>query len=362
MKNMGKEAEIPTSIAEEQLHGISRSVGEIEWLLLVVVLLYHVFGGTDPDDKPGIVLSMVLYAMSIMGLRYATFFKRESRWKLAVETWIMTAFITWALLHTGRLDSPLLNSYLLIIITSALALGKLTTLLELGLIAVCLVLLGGDFTLVEIVSFKYIAGVLVQFAPMVLVAYITTMFASDIRYGLNQAKFLPETDTMAEALSGRGFAIIADHLFGQAVRYNRAITLLVIECDTLKQVNDDYGHKAGDAFLISLAKCMQGQLRRSDVLARLSGEEFVVLLPETAAAGAQHVAEKIRSQVATSTLTLIGRSVTTTVSIGAASYPQDGDNLDILLAHATHNMYQSRSANPKRIQESANAPALAGQG
>jgi len=359
---MGKEAEIPTSIEEEQLRGISRSVGEIEWLLLIVVLLYHVFGGTNPDDRPGIVLSMVLYAMSIMGLRYATFFKRESRWKLAVETWIMTAFITWALMHTGRLDSPLLNSYLLIIITSALALGKLTTLLELVLIAVCFVLLGGDFTLVEIISLKYLAGIFAQFAPLVLVAYITTMFASDIRYGLNQAKFLPEADTVTEALSGRGFVIIADSLFGQAVRYNRAITLLVIECDTLKQVNDDLGHKAGDALLISLVKIIQGQLRRSDVLARQSGEEFIVLLPETPAAGAINIAEKMRAAVAASTLTLVGRSVTTTVSIGAASYPQDGNNLDLLLAQATRNMYHARRAGSNRIEQSASRPAAYGQG
>lgn len=346
---MDKREEIPTSIEEEQLRGISRSVGEIEWLLLVVVLLYHTFGGTEPDDRPGLVLSMVLYAMAIMGLRYATFFKRESRWKLAVETWIMTAFITWALLHTGRLESPLLNSYLLVIITSALALGKLTTLLELGLIAVCFVLLGGDFSLVEIVSFKYLAGIVVQFAPLVLVAYITTMFASDIRYGLNQAKFLPETDEVTEALSGRGFAIMADSLFGQAVRYNRAMTLLVIECDTLKQVNDEQGHKAGDALLISLLKAIQGQLRRSDVVARQSGEEFVVLLPETPASGALHLAEKIRMTVAGNTLTLAGKAITTTVSIGTATYPQDGHSLDLLLAHATRSMFKARLAGRNRV-------------
>jgi len=179
------------------------------------------------------------------------------------------------------------------------------------------------------------------------------MFASDIRYGLNQAKFLPETDTVTEALSGRGFAIIADSLFGQAVRYNRAITLLVIECDTLKQVNDEYGHKAGDALLLSLVKCIQGQLRRSDVLARQSGEEFVVLLPETPAAGAIHIAEKIRISVATSTLKLIGRNITTTVSIGTASYPHDGNTLDHLLAQATRNMYQARRAGSNSVQQSA---------
>ena len=349
MGNNHKEPGIPTSIEEEQLRGISRSVGEIEWLLLIVVLLYHVFGGTDPDDRPGIVVSMVLYTTSIMGLRYATFFKRESRWKLAVETWIMTGFITWALLHTGRLESPLLNSYLLIIITSALALGKLTTLFELALIAVCLIFLGGDFTLVEIISPKYLAGLFVQLAPMVLVAYITTMFASDIRYGINQTTLPSETEELTEALSARGFAIIADSLFGQAIRYDRAITLLVIECDTLKQVNDEQGHKAGDTLLASLITIIQGQLRRSDVLARQSGEEFVVLLPETPAAGALHVAEKIRAAAATSSLTLLGRAVTTTVSIGTASFPKDGNSLDLLLAKATRNVYQAKQAGRNRV-------------
>jgi diguanylate cyclase (GGDEF)-like protein len=344
-----RQEKAPASMEEEQLRSISRSVGEIEWLLLIVVLLYHVFGGTEPDDRSGIVLSMVLYTLSIMGLRYAAFFKRESRWKLAVETWIMTGFITWALLHTGRLESPLLNSYLLIIITSALALGKLTTLLELALIAVCLIFLGGDFTVIEIVSPKYLAGLSVQLAPMVLVAYITTMFASDIRYGINQQGLPSEADELTEALSGRGFAIIADSLFGQAIRYDRAITLLVIECDTLKQINDEQGQKAGDALLASLATVIQGQLRRSDVLARQSGEEFVVLLPETPPAGALHVAEKIRAAVAASSLKAIGRSVTTTVSIGTASYPRDGNSLDHLLTQATRNVYQAKLAGHNRV-------------
>src|SRR5512138_265798 len=117
---MGTDPDIPTSIEKEELRGISRSVAEIEWLLLVIVLLYYAFGGVADEDKPIITVSLVLYALFIMGFRYARFFKEESRWKLAVETWVMTGFVTWALWHTGRLESPLLNSYLLVIITSAL--------------------------------------------------------------------------------------------------------------------------------------------------------------------------------------------------------------------------------------------------
>lgn len=360
MGSLDKDALGANTIEQEELRGISRSVAEIEWLLLIVVLLYYVFGGTAPEDQPVIALSMVLYTTCIMGFRYAHFFKRESRWKLAVETWIMTGFITWALLHTGQLDSPLLNSYLLVIITSALALGKLTTLLELALIAVCFVYLGGQSEAHQSYSLKYIAGMFAQFAPFVLVAYITTMFASDIRYGLSKVKLLSETDELTATFNRRGFAIVADRLFGQAVRYNRAVSLLVIDCDNLKQVNDDHGHKAGDALLVSLVKSVQGQLRHTDVLARQGGDEFVVLLPETPAAGALDVAERIRVAVEANALAVSGKLVTTTVSIGIASYPGDGATLDLLLIHADRNMYQAKLAGRNRVIQQAENPAATG--
>lgn len=357
MGSLDKEPESTASIEQEELRGISRSVGEIEWLLMIVVLLYHVFGGTGEEEKPVIVLAMVLYAMCIMGFRYANFFKHESRWKLAVETWIMTAFITWALFHTGRLESPLLNSYLLVIITSALALGKLTTLLELALIGACIIFLGGQSSLDHVLSLKYAAGIFAQFAPFVLVAYITTMFASDIRYGLNKVKLLSETDELTRILNRRGFAIIADRLFGQAVRYDRPISLLLIDCDNLKPVNDTLGHKSGDALLIALVKAVQTQLRHTDILARQGGDEFLVLLPETPAGGAHDAAEKVRTAVESVALALDGKLVRTTVSIGAASYPADGSTLDLLLAQADRNMYQAKLGGRNRVFPEMTPPA-----
>jgi diguanylate cyclase (GGDEF)-like protein len=357
MGSLDEKTEGTISIEQEELRGISRSVGEIEWLLMIVVLLYHVFGGTGEEEKPVIVLAMVLYAMCIMGFRYANFFKHESRWKLAVETWIMTAFITWALWNTGRLESPLLNTYLLVIITSALALGKLTTLLELALIGACIVFLGGQSSFDQVLSLKFAAGMFAQFAPFVLVAYITTMFASDIRYGLNQVKLLSETDELTKILNRRGFAIIADRLFGQAVRYNRPISLLLIDCDNLKPVNDTLGHKAGDTLLVAMVKGIQGQLRHTDVLARQGGDEFLVLLPETPAGGALDAAEKVRAAVESISLALDGKLVRTSVSIGVASYPADGSTLDLLLAHADRCMYQAKLAGRNRVFPPAEKPA-----
>ncbi len=343
MRIIDKGSARSSTFEQEELRSITRSVGEIEWLLLILILLYHVFGGTPEDDKSVIILAMTVYVASIMGFRYSTFFLAESRWKLAVQTWIMTGFITFSLLHTGRLESPLLNTYLLVIITSALALGKITTLLELALIAACIVFLGDYTVAAEIISLKYVAGILAVFAPFVLVAYITSMFASDIRFGMNKKDVPEATEDLTTIVNMRGFAVIADRLFGQAVRHERPFSLLVIECNNLREINDDLGPKAGDALLQAVSKCIKEQLRQSDVLARQAGEEFVALLPETPAAGSLAAARKIRAAVAALPLVLGGKMVRPSISIGAASYPQNGEKLDLLAAHAIGNISRAPS-------------------
>ncbi|MCK9283416.1 MAG: GGDEF domain-containing protein [Rhodocyclaceae bacterium] len=350
---MAKDIEPNTSLEQEELRGVSRTVAEIEWLLLILVLLYYVFGVTEGYDRAAIAVALFTYAGFVMGFRYSNIFKAESRWKIALETWVMTAFITWALWHTGKLESPLVNCYLLVIITCALTLGKATTLLELALVAACFVFLGDHSSVYELASLRYAGGLFAQFAPFVLVAYITTLFSSDIRYGLNRAKLMSETDDLTQALNRRGFAIVSDRLFGQAVRYARPLSVLSIDCDNLKEINDNFGHEGGDRLLRLIVNAAHGQLRSSDVLARYGGDEFVVLLPETPALGAADVAERIRDAVASTLLTFNGRTVATTVSIGCASYPADGRTLDALLARADQAMYQEKIVHRSRNGDSS---------
>ena len=331
-----------TSLEQEELRGIARTVAEIEWLLLILVLLYQAFGGPEAEARPAIAMALFFYAAFVLGFHYVNFYKAESRWKIAIETWVMIAFITWSLWYTGRLESPLVNTYLFVIITSALTLGKLTTLVELGLIGACFLFLGNHSSVHDFFSLAYAGGIAAQFAPIVLVAYITTMFSSDIRYGLNKAKLLSETDDLTGLLNRRGFAMMADRLFGQAARYNRVLSVMMIDCDNLKQVNDVLGHQAGDRLLRQMVSGIQGQLRFTDVLARYGGDEFVVLLPETPESGAMDVAERIRKAIEALPAEGGGAVDRSTVSIGVASYPGDGRTLDVLVANADTAMYQAK--------------------
>ena len=337
------------SIEQEELRGIWRTVAEIEWLLLILVLLYQVFGGPAAEDRTAISAGLFLFAAFVLGFRYANFYKAESRWKIAIETFAMLLFITWALWFTGKLASPLVNAYLLVIITSALALGKLTTMLEMALIAACFVLLGGNARLGELFSLAYLGGLVMQLAPMLLVAYITTMFSADIRFGLSRARLLAETDDLTGLCNMRGFSIIADRLFAQAMRYDRPASMLMIDSDNLKAVNDRYGHEAGNRLLKMVAKSIETELRHTDVLARYGGDEFVALLPETAPDRAIEVAQRILKAVATAPLEFEGKRIETSVSIGLACHPEDGRSIDTMQAHADRAMYLAKEQGRNRV-------------
>jgi diguanylate cyclase (GGDEF)-like protein len=332
-----------TSIEHEELRGISRTVAEIHWLLLVLVLLYQLFGGVREDAEAGaaVTAGLFFYAALVMSFRYANFYRRETRWKIAIETWGMIGFVTWVLWYTDALASPLLNAYLLPVITSALTLGKLTTLVNVGVIAACYVFLGGNDAAQEVLSLRFFAGFAAQLAPVMLVGYITTMFSADIRFGLQRAKLLSETDDLTGLFNTRGFAIAANRLFGQAARYDRPASVLMIDSDNLKGVNDAYGHDAGNRLLRQLATAIQTELRSTDVPARYGGDEFIVLLPETPPKGALEVAERIRGAVSAA-LAIEGKSAVYTVSIGLACFPEDGRSLDALAARADRALYHAK--------------------
>src|SRR5574340_150664 len=174
-------AAVPVSLEQEELRGISRTVAEIHWLLLVLVFLYELFVGVgDAESSAAVSAGLFFYAALVMGFRYVNFYRRETRWKIAIECWGMIAFVTWVLWFSGRLGSPLLNAFLLPVITSALTLGKATTLINVALIAACYVFLGGAPDARALLSLRFAAGFAAELAPVLLVAYITTMFSADI--------------------------------------------------------------------------------------------------------------------------------------------------------------------------------------
>jgi diguanylate cyclase (GGDEF)-like protein len=335
------------NLSQEELRGFSRTVAEIEWLTVILVLLYLAVLAPGAESNVLLILGTLCFAVFVLGFHYLNFYKNESNWKIAVETWVMIGFITYVIYNSGRLESPLLNLYLLVVITTALTLDKLATCLQMGLIILCYVWLGDALGLETPVS-RW-AQILAQLAPVILVAYVTTMLSSDIRRALLHIKALSETDELTGVLNMRAFTIVADRLTRQAVRYQRPYSILMIDSDSLKAVNDKYGHEAGNRLLKLLVTTIQAQLRETDIVARFGGDEFVVLLPETATVGAEKLATRIRQRVESSGLTTRELPVTTTVSIGIGSYPEHGNDCKAVIESADKALYVSKSGGKNRV-------------
>ena len=331
-----------------ELRDFSRTVAEIEWLLMILVLMFQVFQDTTTDNTVAIYSGAIAYSGIIIFFHYFNFVRRPGRWSLALETWIMILFITWVLYHTGRLDSPLLNLYLLPIVTSALTLGRMVTLLQVGLIAACYVLLGftTSSSFVSIISAGNFAA---DLAPMLLVAYITTMLSQDILNAMARIRLISETDELTRAYNMRAFNSIGARECALAKRYNRTFSLLMVDSDNLKKVNDTHGHEAGDRLIQLVARCIRDNLRTTDIVARYGGDEFMCLLPETGSAGAGVVAERIRKRIAETALDTGHQAVATSVSIGVAAYREHGDAFDALARNADRALYASKAGGRNRV-------------
>ncbi|MGC9455492.1 MAG: diguanylate cyclase [Phycisphaerae bacterium] len=138
-------------------------------------------------------------------------------------------------------------------------------------------------------------------------------------------KELCATDPLTHVQNVRSFTEIVAHEFRVAKRYDQAVSLLMLDLDHFKVVNDSHGHPAGDYVLKELAVILKTSVRDSDVVARTGGEEFSVLLPKADRRQARQFAERIRKKVSGRKFIVYGQTIHVTVSIGSASFPQDAE-------------------------------------
>jgi len=158
-----------------------------------------------------------------------------------------------------------------------------------------------------------------------------------------------------DALTGLPNRILLNDRLSQAIlhaqRYNRWVTVLFVDLDNFKLVNDSLGHNAGDELLKTIAKRMLHCLRATDTVVRLGGDEFVVVLsdqPKTAD-GISEIVHKIQSAIA-EPVRLEGHDLRVTSSLGVANYPDDGGDADTLLANADAAMYRAKEVGRDNFQ------------
>lgn len=155
---------------------------------------------------------------------------------------------------------------------------------------------------------------------------------------------MAEHDALTGLLNRRAFQGELERWLTHAQRYQRPLSLLFIDVDRFKTVNDVHGHVVGDEYLSVIAHGLEQVLRASDLVGRLGGDEFGVLLPETASAAAAEVARKLLHRLSESTLQCADQKVAISVSIGIASFPEHGPELGALMGFADAAMYEAKMA------------------
>jgi diguanylate cyclase (GGDEF)-like protein len=157
--------------------------------------------------------------------------------------------------------------------------------------------------------------------------------------------------TMRDALTGlynrRGLEEMLR--FEEARRNKSTLSLLVMDLDNFKLINDSYGHPVGDIVLEAVGRILRENARQGDIVARLGGEEFAVFLPATPAEGAAIAAERIRKRVAAENLVVDGNRIVVTVSIGIACSDDAAGGGDNIMARADQAMYQAKRQGKNRV-------------
>lgn len=183
------------------------------------------------------------------------------------------------------------------------------------------------------------------------VAVIARELAGPLRMAMlvEESQRLATVDALTGLLNRRAFNLALDQELARSMRHGHSLALLLLDVDHFKAVNDERGHQAGDQVLSSLGHHLSAGARRTDVLARWGGEEFVVALTDTDQAGAQHVAERLRMSIeAMDVRDAAGKRIQVTASFGVSTW-QVHDTASTLVDRADRAMYAAKSAGRNRV-------------
>lgn len=160
---------------------------------------------------------------------------------------------------------------------------------------------------------------------------------------------LATTDSLTGCANRREFESHGTAEVARAKRNGAPLSFVTIDLDHFKQINDQHGHRAGDEVLRAFVALAKKSLRLSDLLGRIGGEEFALILPDTSLEGATMVAERLRQLTESEVVTLAGIHIRFTVSIGVAQYGPDGDTYESVIEAADRRMYRAKQAGRNQV-------------
>lgn len=205
--------------------------------------------------------------------------------------------------------------------------------------------LRGHVPVVEIVIG---VGIPLVLSPLFLYGFVALVQQLDLAE--TDLRRLASEDDLTGAYNRRHILALAAREWERSSRYGGALSLLMVDVDHFKNVNDTCGHAVGDSVLQTLVRTCGACLRRTDAVGRLGGEEFLVLLPDTDEHAAAEVGERLRAVLAALEVATAGQPLRITVSIGVASRRPDTPSLESLLKSADDALYAAKAAGRNQLK------------
>jgi diguanylate cyclase (GGDEF)-like protein len=261
-------------------------------------------------------------------------------------------------MHRVAFFSPLAAAYSLCAALEFRRTARSSSLESAKVLAALCAVAGGYFVVRSMVLWIDIEGVLQDVAREEIALTIVLLFAIMVGFGcIALAKERADValrraatrDSLTDAINRREFMRRADVLLGDARARGAPVSILALDIDRFKAINDTHGHPGGDLVLVEFARIVMNCLRADDIFGRVGGEEFAAAISGLSADDTEEVAERIRSSLAGAPITVDGQPVHVTVSIGIAIAGAEGD-LASLVKTADRALYEAKNAGRNRVQ------------
>lgn len=272
--------------------------------------------------------------------------RTEANFALMVGAGLLSFLAVY--LTGGKTSS--LQSLLFLPIIMAIARGWMMEVLGMGLMISVLYL----FALPRHDTFDLTQADFLRVGTADLMLLVAAYYAHRVRQEQEHLRGLADlayTDSLTTLNNHRAFRDSLGEEFKRAARYDHPLSLILLDLDGFKQINDRYGHPAGDTLLASVGAILRANVREIDVAARYGGEEFAIVCPETTAEDAQSVAERIRRAVETAKFPVPDDDFCRmTCSVGIATYPQNAPDDNALLAAADDALYCAKRTGKNAVR------------
>jgi diguanylate cyclase (GGDEF)-like protein len=370
-RNLSSQILLDLKELEGDYRAANLSIDKAQSILYMIIVAVSAVGMLSVevffiDDRPDMLLQMVVYRATFILFTALIIFAmnrtdRVRSFDQLALAWILVTVASILILNLTRPSDYLSPVFDIITVFAIYVLSPLrfrqNTLLAVSF-SICTMLIyffmkeGVDSARLSIATAaQIVVHILGLGAALQVQSYRRKSYKAviDERDAKEMVAYLANIDPLTKSLTRRHFFNIAETEFKRFKRYHRPFSVLVIDADRFKTINDTYGHHAGDIVLRSLSLVAMEQKRVQDTFGRLGGEEFALILPETTLDQAKVVAERIRMVWEQTPSTMDGRPIHSTVSIGVAEACEDDETFDHVLRRADLMMYKAKEHGRNRI-------------